>query len=84
MKKLVKEDKQEKGTQKDYKMLGLLVSKFKRGGVNWAYKIFARTHNFQYIRGKRTNCFYMKQIYSSGSLAQFEFVQIKIVINRGL
>ena len=28
------------------RLLGLLVSKFKRGGVNWACKIFARTHNF--------------------------------------
>ena len=38
-------------------LLGLLVSNFKRGGVNWTYKIFANTNCFQYIRGKRTDWF---------------------------
>ena len=36
-----------------YQLLGLLVSKFKRGGVNWAYKIFARTHNFSVFQRQK-------------------------------
>ena len=67
-------------------LLGLLVSKFRRGGVNWAYKIFASTHNFFSIpEAKRTDCFYMKQIDSSEqSWHNLNFVQCKIVINKEL
>ena len=66
-------------------LLGLLVSKFKRGGVNWAYKISARTHNFQYSRGKKNRLFlHETDWFFRAVLAQFEFVQCKNVINREL
>ena len=52
-----------------YKLLGLLVSKFKRGGVNWAYKIFARTHNFSvFLRQKEQIVFTWNRLILQSSL----------------
>jgi len=36
-------------------LLGLLVSKFKRGGVNRSYKFFANTNWFTVILKKKNN-----------------------------
>jgi len=67
-------------------LLGLLVSKFKRGWVNWAYKIFARTHNFSvFQRQKEQIIFTWNRLILQSSLGTIWICSVcKIVINREL
>ena len=63
------------------KLLGLLVSKFKRGGVNWSYKIFANCFTV-YKRKKEQVVFRMNRLIMHNPLTQAKHIQIRIEIKQ--
>ena len=64
-------------------LLGLLVSKFKRGGVNWSYKIFAK-HKLVYSisEEKEQIDFKRNRLILQNTLTQSELIQIRIEIKQ--